>query len=147
MGLQVWEKWCWDPEFTFLNITKLGWGIDSSLNLDRMTHEEERRNLDGFKNMFFYLCVCVYKCVYMYMCTNAYVHGMSMPWHVCGGQRTTCGCEFFSFIMCVLRIKLRLSGLEENTFTPLPILQALVCLHKPEDLIYWGDNCKCNRFR
>lgn len=45
-----------------------------------------------------------FKMFYMYLCVYVCV---SMPWHVCGGQRATCGSRFSPFSMWVLRSKLR----------------------------------------
>lgn len=55
------------------------------------------------------MCVCVYVCVLT--CANACVHGV-----VCHTMYVD-GCQFSFLILCVMRIKLKLPGLEENTFT------------------------------
>lgn len=76
MELQVWEKWCWDPEFTFLNITKLGWRVLTQVWTLLEWFMRRKEETWMVLKTYLSICVCVYKCVYVCICTNASVHGM-----------------------------------------------------------------------
>lgn len=54
---------------------------------------------------------------------------MYIPWHICGGQKTTCRDQVSPSTILVMRIQIRLPGLVANILTQWSILSGSLSLH------------------
>lgn len=61
-----------------------------------------------------HVCTCVRVSVHVYVCLSA----VCVPWHLCGGQRRTCGNCSFPFTLCIHGVGLGSPGLVVRTAEP-----------------------------